>query len=122
MAVEAASAETIAGDKWRSGAYGRGWIWSKAHSATPTAEGSHRSPHAKSRNRSAAANGGLHALAVSDAVHEGTENEDIRGSLWVCYSFWMVGCPQHSSIFDVMRSIGTYRYIASLRASTNDDR
>lgn len=68
VAVEAASAETIAGDK-RSGAYGHGWIWSKAHTATPAAEGSHRSPHAKSRNRCAAANGGLHALAVIDDVH-----------------------------------------------------
>ena len=58
MVVEAASAEAIAGDKWSSGAYGRGWSWSKAHSATPAAL----------RNRSAAANGGLHVLAIRDAV------------------------------------------------------
>jgi hypothetical protein len=53
VVVKAASVEAIADDKWSSRAYGRGWRWSKAHSATPAAEGSHSSAHAKSRNRSA---------------------------------------------------------------------
>jgi hypothetical protein len=52
MVVKAASVEAIADNKWSSRAYGRGWRWSKAHSATPAAESSHSSAHAKSRNRS----------------------------------------------------------------------
>jgi hypothetical protein len=42
--------------------------WSGAHSATPTAKGSHSSPRGKPRNHLAAANGGVYALAISGAV------------------------------------------------------
>jgi hypothetical protein len=68
VAVEAANAEAITGDEWSFGAYRHGWRQSEAHSATPAAEGSHNSLLAKSRNRSMAANGGFHTLAISSTV------------------------------------------------------
>jgi hypothetical protein len=50
----------------------RPWVGPKRSSIRhTTAEGSHSSSHEKPRDRSAATNNGVHALAISDAVQHG---------------------------------------------------